>query len=238
MKALYKDSLPATAQDLVDRIEGFAKREIEVVVDPLAEVSSTDPNPTRPAMTVTENWARITLPTPSFEPNGILHEVLHIERHWVDGIPQVEPAHPDAPKNNWTVTSSIENSLEHLIIVPREEQYGFNPYPYWARTERALWEKYPWPTLDPFARRMHALFGSLAVFNLSKDEELIALARHCLKQDGMLKESIRFNRLVKDVLHTKEKMLRLGVEHLGIPKAETRLRYIDIRTHRRWYAPI
>ncbi len=85
---------------------------------------------------------------------------------------------------------------------------------------------------------MSGLFGALGVFNLSKDDELIDSVRGCLEQEGLLKEAIRFNRLIKHVLHTKEKMLRLSVDFLGIPKPEVRLRHIDVKTRRRWYTEV
>jgi hypothetical protein len=238
MNPTYKTALGLNAQALVDRIEKFAEREVQVVVDPSVKVSPTDPNPTRPEAAVTEHWARITLPTPSFVPNGIVHELLHIERYWIEGIPQIEPVDQKAG-NSWEITSSIENHLEHLIIVPREELYGFDPYPYWANTDKVLWGRYPWPEItEPFARRKNALLGALSAFNLSKSDDLIEQVKGYLEKDGMLKETIRFNRLIRDVLHSKEKMIRLTVEHLGIPKSEARVRYIDVRTGRRWYAPV
>jgi len=133
-------------------------------------------------------------------------------------------------EDHWIITSSIDNDLEHLIIVPREAIHGFNPFSYWAKTHRILWRRYPWPEVnEPFARRKNLLTGSVAAFNLTKDAEVISLVRECLSKEGMLKEALLFNKRITDVLHSKEKMLRLTVEHLGIPKSDVRLLYIDIR---------
>lgn len=123
MEPAYKNALPAKARELVDRIETFAQREVRVIVDPTRYVSPTDPNPTRPELDMSGGQARIFLPTTHFEPNGIVHELLHLERYWLEGIPQIVPVDRNA-KNRWQFTSSIEGSLEHQVIVPREKSMG------------------------------------------------------------------------------------------------------------------
>ena len=229
MEPSYKETLPQNAQALVDHIEQFAGVEIHVKVDPSRPVSPTDPNPNRPELVFTATSAEIFLPTSNFSPHGIVHELLHTERYWLQGIPQVVPLDQNAD-NNWAITSSIENTLEHQVIVPRESAYGFDPYPYWAKTERALWADYPWPWMtDPFSRRKNCLLGSVSVFNLTKDDDLIAHVRECLRKEGLLKEAVRFHKRMTDVLNNKEKMLRLTIQHLAIPKTDVRFLHLDVR---------
>lgn len=78
----------------------------------------------------------------------------------------------------------------------------------------------------------------MTALNLTNDVEVIALVRECLEKEGMLKEVIRFKKRLTDVLHSKEKMVRLVVQHLGIPRNEAQLEYTDIRAGTASYAPI
>lgn len=238
MDAAYKNSLPVKAQSLVDTIEQFAGFPIQVIVDPSTAPKATDPNPERPMLRVTERSAAIFLPTPRFSAHGLTHELLHLQRYYLEEIPQVEPVDQSAA-DQWTVTSSIENTLEHQVIVPREADYGFDFRPYWVQTEKTLWAGYPWAWMtEPFARRKNCLVGFLTVENIAKDAELSAFVRECLATEGILKEAEQFRKRVTDVLHTKERAARLVVEFLQIPRSEVRLMRLDPRKYEKRYSPL
>lgn len=65
---------------------------------------------------------------------GVTHELLHIERYWMEHVPQLYPA----DRRNWKNCAQMENALEHLVIVPREADYGFDPHRHWNETYRKL----------------------------------------------------------------------------------------------------
>ena len=165
--------------------------------------------------------------------HGILHELLHVQRYWVEGVPQVMPI-KDAPDNNWGVTSEIENCLEHQIIVPREADYGIEPYSYWNRTEEILWERYPWPDIsEPFARRKVCLLGWLSVCRLVTDERVRSHAEFCLHEEGMLAEAERFRKKIFKTIHHKPSALSAAVRFLRIPRKDVLLVYMDVRNRQR-----
>jgi hypothetical protein len=229
VQAKYKDQLPISVQALADQIETFAGLPIAVRIDS-RPVSPMDPNPDRLALDANAMGATVLLRSEDFSPHGFCHELLHLERFWVQAIPQVVPLET-APASNWQVTSQIENCLEHQIIVPREADYDFEPYDYWAETERKLWGRYPWPDIkEPDARRRACLLGGLSTFRLVRDEGVIQHVTECLDAEGMLKETAEFVRRVSDVVHTKEKMLRLTLQHLGISRNEVKLIRLDVRS--------
>jgi hypothetical protein len=66
-----------------------------------------------------------------------------IQRYWIEHAPQLEPLLNH--ESNWDVTGRIENVLEHLVIVPREANFGFAPRPQWDEVARREWGAYPWP---------------------------------------------------------------------------------------------
>lgn len=202
-------------------------------------VSPTDPNPNHLAADVNDRHARILIRREEdFKPEGVLHELLHIERFWKEMIPQIVPV-DQGNADRWSVTGEIENSLEHLVIVPRESAFGFDPYPYWTETFRRNWGRYPWPEMtDPWARRKSALLGYLGVEVLGKNDELLAHVEECLKSEHLLSEAARFSRAIQRRLVRKDEALATVVRFLPIPPEDVRLLVIDVRNKCSYARPV
>ena len=113
MRDMVLDQIPANVRAFLDKIEDFAGLEITFTRNP-RPVSPTDPNPDGPASMTWEHRATILLRTEDIDPQGILHELLHIHRYWVEGIPQIMPATPHPPADHWRTTSSIETDLARI----------------------------------------------------------------------------------------------------------------------------
>jgi hypothetical protein len=225
MDTFYKAQLPRGVATLVERIESFAKREISVEVDNRPR-SPTSPNPDSLAARVTPTSAMIVLRSKDvFPPHDVLHELLHIERMWVEGIPQLVPKH-DPKGTRSKIANDIENALEHLVIVPREANYGFDPYPYWNETSRRNWVSYPWPALtDPWARRKACLLGWLTVSCLVNDEEVRSHVEKCLRQEEeggpvRLDEAKRFSARISEKLVSKPQAQSAVLRFLEIPTTD------------------
>lgn len=155
-----------------------------------------------------------------FPPHDVLHELLHIERLWVEGIPQLMPRH-DPKGARGRIATDIENALEHLVIVPREAHYGFDPYPYWNETARRNWGSYPWPAMtDPWMRRKACLLGWLTVSRLVNEEEVRSHVEECLCQEGgpdLLAEAKRFSARIGEKLASKPHAQSAVLRFLEIP---------------------
>lgn len=222
MDTFYKAQLPSGVATLVDRIESFAKREISVEVDNRPR-SPTSPNPDSLAARVTPTSATILLRSKDVFPlHDVLHELLHIERLWVEEIPQLVPRH-DPKGTRSKIATDIENALEHLIIVPREANYGFDPYPYWNETSRRNWGSYPWPAMtDPWERRKTCLLGWLTVSCLVNDEEVRSHVEECLRKEGpvLLDEAKRFSARISEKLVSKPQAQSAVLRFLEIPMTD------------------
>ncbi len=54
----------------------------------------------------------------NINPNAIVHEVLHLHRYWVEAIPQMDAVNDVC--QDVELMTSIDNTLEHLMMVPQE----------------------------------------------------------------------------------------------------------------------
>jgi len=239
LREKVRAALPKKVLELADEIEAFAGQDLAVKEDP-NPVSETDPNPLAARIEVSHDGACIYLPDPQhIDPRDILHELLHAHRYWVEGIPQMMPLPTDNSDGNWYITSSIENAIEHMVIVPRETDYGFDPYPYWNATNAHVWALYPWPNLigNHFIRRKDCLLGWLD-YDLVTDDNVRKLMEDSLKAEGLYEEAEKFRKKMRFLMSNKPRQLACAVRFLNIPRNEARVAYLDIKTKERRSEPI
>lgn len=219
MDSFFKAQLPPNITVLVDRIESISAREISIEID-TRPVSPTSPNPDSLIARVTPTEAAILLRSRDlFPPHDVLHELLHIERMWIERVPQLVSVHPSSVRTR--IATDIENALEHLVIVPREANYGFDPYPYWNETSRRNWAEYPWPAMtDPWWRRKACLLGWLTVFYLVNDPEVKSHVEGCLRNEGLLDEARRFSARIGEKLTSKLHAQSAVLRFLEIPRTD------------------
>jgi hypothetical protein len=119
MDATFRSLLPAWLAELVQESEAAIGFSIEVVVN-----DARPPDAPLRAM-VNVSFARIDAPSRQrFLPSSVFHELLHIRRVLVDGVPRLRVA--DAvPDEQYScqledAVTNEDNSIEHLVIVPME----------------------------------------------------------------------------------------------------------------------
>jgi hypothetical protein len=229
MEAKFRALLPTNILALADEIESYTHRTIEVARNPYPR-SLTDPNPDSLGAMVDEHSAVIYFyQEADFKPHPACHELLHIRRYRIEKVPQILAIQPDADR--MSVTSHIENTLEHLVIVPREQDYGFEPYSHWNHTADKNWETYPWPTMtNSWARRKNSLLGWLTVKYLVNDSAVKQRALEAIKKEGLFQEAEVLANQVGRVLGNKAKMISLVVKALKIPMREAELVFFDPQT--------
>lgn len=231
MKDDVLSSLPVSVRALFREIEDFARLPIGIEKN-THPPSSIDPNPQSPATEVSHDKATIYLRTIKTDSQGILHELLHIYRYWVEKIPRLIPVSND--NNNWGITSGIENDLEHLIIVPKEADYGYEPYSHWNYIVSANWSKYPWPDMTaPFARRRNCLLSWLYCANLVTDQKVREHVKACLENEGLFAEAERFRKKIDTTIGHKPSALSTAVRFLKIPRNDVKMVYLDVQNRQR-----
>ena len=236
MEEKFTKLLPDQLTDLIDEIENFSGKEI--AVQPFSHpVSPTDPNPQAMGCAVSENRATIYYRNGNLNAHGFAHELLHIQRWWVEGIPQVLPNSRSAP-SNVGVTSEIENSLEHLTIVPLESQFGFEPYEYWNSTARANWNRFDAAALDKFSLRKVCLLGWLTIESLVTDEKVKRMAESKISSARLLQEAKLFRTKINKYRKAKEKQIAATVHFLHIPKTQVEIVYFNVRNGTKFVKPV
>jgi hypothetical protein len=224
-RAAVLDVLPEKSKELLARLEEFAGREI-VFAAYTTPPDDGEVNPDAPATEMTAAGARILLrdgmPIPA---QGVTHELLHIERYWVEGVPQLFPANPANGKN----CAQMENALEHLVIVPREAAYGFEPYGHWNDTYGKRWtgDRLA-PTKPSAVLRMEALMGWLATSTVT-DEVVKATMAKIIQDAGFFSEAEKFKARMNEFVPSKEKMAKCLARFLKIPDGAVVLRYFNAK---------
>jgi hypothetical protein len=167
------------------------------------------------------------------------HELLHIRRNWCEGIPQLHPKVKDS-SNAAIVCGNVDNTLEHLVIVPEESKYGSDNSDYWKQVARTKWQSYPWSHIDikdQAGRRGNALLGRLEI-ELAPDAEITELAARALASEGLMAEAEKFASRIKQLLQHKPRAISCAVRFLKLPRDRIHLVYFDIRKKTRRTEPI
>ena len=227
MKAEIVERLPDQVRALLTELEEFANLSIGIELN-TEPVSPTDPNPTRSAVRISHNRATIYVHSADVSSNSILHELLHVQRYWIEKVPLMRPL-DESVEDNWKVTTLIEDSLEHLIIVPREADYAYEPFSYWNRTVEVNWQNYPWPGDTKLLRRYKCLLGWLSCCSLVTDEGVKSHVESCIRKDGMLSEAERFRKKIDRTINRKPSALSATLRFLKIPRTEVKLIRFDVQ---------
>lgn len=229
MEQRFLEKLNAETQRLVREIEEFASVEIEVRPTP-APSSGAAAHAKAVALLASEDGATLLYrDEQEFGTQSVLHELLHLHRYWVDFVPQLLPLEdPDGDKT--MIAHQVENTLEHLVIVPKEAEYGLEPYAQLNETTRKIWQDYPWPDIsEPWARRKNAFLSWLTTRFLVNDAGVMAMAQQALTQEALLEEAKSFTDKIARVVGSKEHCISTAIRFLHIPRQEATLAYLDIR---------
>ena len=158
------------------------------------------------------------------DPAGVTHELLHIERYWIEGVPMIIARNP---ANNH-ITSQIENTLEHLIIVPRELEYGFGDRTHWNTRSALRWQSYPNPMVNEMTQRLNGFLGWLSVKEIVTDQSIVEVAKNLLKEQGLYDEAQRFHANIMKTIHHKQDALVTVLRFARLPPNAFQITKYDV----------
>lgn len=217
MDVKIKAALPHKAQGLVNVLESFAGFEIEIKVGlpPLPpEVHNLDPDAA--CTDVDEKKAIIYLS--KIEPLnvvGIVHELLHIERYWLEQIPELFPIRGLHDARYEGLTTIIENSLEHLVIIPKEAHFGYDTFNFWNSKRLKCWAEIEARGVSDDTR-VNGFLVFAAIQTLGATEELRNRAEKFLADNRLLNDAFAFTKEIQANLGSKERCVIFAAKFFGL----------------------
>ncbi|MBB6124604.1 hypothetical protein [Sphingobium subterraneum] len=144
----------------------------------------------------------------------VCHELLHIQRYWIEGVPQLDAI--DRAENKVAISNHIENIVEHSVIVPRQANYGG------SRNDDDLADAKFFSGMtfnDAFGLELQALSGAMMLERLPHGE-----ARQCVKATLKRLGKLNLRSLARQIFTIAPSNKKLAtkkiLQHLQIPLNE------------------
>jgi hypothetical protein len=226
MDPLYFDKVCVDVQALIREVEDAIGIEIDVALDPSIDHLQCSPESRAP---------RILTPDPDYFPDGgVAHEVLHIKRFRVEGVPQIVD---DDNFADWSPdlargVLSLDNSLEHMVIVPLELAMRAQRRERWEQSMVRVWNGgiQALPNHDDQCRQ--AMVNWVFLKHVLPDSPIVRTAEALLAQ---LQARDRAQATLDEVLPSlgsKERATRACFDHLQLERRAALFRYLERATGR------
>lgn len=174
--------------------------------------------------------ARILVPAANqFRPWSVFHELLHIRRFLVEGIPELVDCtdyEPWTPEIGTTLTKH-DNAFEHLVIVPLELEAYPERRQHWETVMAREWANIEAERGDAVARRQLGLANWAFLQRVLPDSAAIPFARAILQASNDLEHAERFCRTLFPLLGDKVAAIGVWFEYLDVPPEMVSLRYLE-----------
>lgn len=140
MQTNFMAKLSGPVQQLVLETEAASLITIEVLLN--SELNGR--GPFRQGMLkvdIESTQVRLHAPTNGyFESGAVCHEVLHVSRLHVEGVPRLALSEDVAFNSSLDAQlAALDNALEHLVIVPKELQYHPERREHWEADIQRIW---------------------------------------------------------------------------------------------------
>lgn len=223
--------LPAVALDLLHRIEMFAGRQV-TFRDPTPLNAYGISNGPFASAYCDEERAHVALPDGgAVDPAAITHELLHIHRYWVEGVPQLDSVSELGDRVD--TLSWLDNVLEHLIIVPQQIVMGVPPGDHWREEGARIMNMVATGATKTEAGRHRMLLAMWTVTAYVEDAEFRRQSLAMLQQYQLQRQARMFLGRLQKAHRSKERMATIALQAMGLAGADVRLCYIRIREGRK-----
>ena len=226
MEKYYLIQLPEDVSNLVKKIEQKSGVEIKVKVCPSRACKGTL------ACKVAKGKAQILIPSEDYFPeSSVLHELLHIQRFHLYGVPIIIGADMNYLNGELIkVLAEIDNDLEHLIIVPEELKRRPKRKDYWVEKIQCALDKI---NSDNYKDKRDMIYLTLKnwifIKHVLKDDELILTTRKLLEFFKLNDRASQLHDAIVLSLHSKEKIVKIMFNHFNKPAKCASFQYNDGR---------
>ncbi|WP_038485374.1 hypothetical protein [Collimonas arenae] len=225
---------------MVEEVERASGIEIVVEVTS-ARVRYLPDQPDTMACKFSPHGAKFLIPTLDYFPDGsVLHELLHIRRFLVDGVPSLSDCDT---YEHWRPSfaaglTRLDNSLEHLIIVPEELHIRPDRKEHWERVMTHMWNGLANESFSEVDRQQQALINWVFLRHVIPDSPVRTSATSVLEKFNLSNLAQRFYEALIPNLSNKEDLVRECFNHLELPLEMACLEYIDIHNGIRKEVPL
>lgn len=231
MQPEYLGRLSKPVQQLVLEVEESAGVEINVILDPKQNEGGTT-GQGKLAVDIDAQSIQLFAPTNGYFPDGaVRHEVLHVRRFHVDGVPKLALADSEKWDRRFSdALGEIDNAIEHVVIVPEELQFHSDRRKHWESVMQKVWSELP---VAPEGERPLAVYLHWTFLrHVLPDSPVVETARSFANEHALSEMADRFADQFKAVAASKEELVRLLFDTFPeiLPKHRAALEYINSMT--------
>ncbi len=231
MQPEYLDRLSPPLQDFVREVEQRAGITIQVIPDsglnrggPLGQGNL--------AVVIEDRRNIIFAPTNGYFPDGaVRHELLHLKRFHVDGVPKLVAAVTPwaTPAISPDAMGTLDNSIEHIVIVPLELQHHPERREHWEAVLQDVCDQLL--DIPPKELRLAISLHWTFVRHVLPGSRQAEIVRAFAVEQGIFEAADRFADQFLEAAAGKEDLVRLLFHTFpDIPKEHAALEYLSGRT--------
>lgn len=228
MQPEYLALLSESVQQFILEVEEGAGVDIKVVPDPKQNEGGTTG---QGKLAVNINAQRIQLfaPTNGYFPDGaVRHEVLHVQRFHVEGVPKLVLADSEEWDKGFSdALVNLDNAIEHVVIVPMELKFHPERRKHWeALMQNVCLEL---PNVPEGERGLAVYLHWTFLRHVLPNSPAVEIASNFAKEHALLKKADYFADQFISVVASKEALVSLLFFTFPeiLPKKRAALEYIN-----------
>lgn len=211
MQPEYFARLGESVQRLILEVEQQGR--IVIQVEPDASLNELGPLGNGVlGVEINSRRTRIYAPTNGYFPDGaVRHEVLHVRRFHVDGVPKLVLADTVAfDPGLEAMFTEIDNAIEHLVIVPEEIHLHPDRRQHWELVVQEIWADAE--NIPPAERHFAACMNWTFMRHVLPTSPQTDIAKHFIDKHGLMASAERFADQVVELLPHKDRLIQYIVD--------------------------
>lgn len=230
MQPEYLARLSEPVQQFILEVEEGAGVDIKVILDPNQNEGGTT-GQGKLAVNIKAQSVKLFAPTNGYFPEGaVRHEVLHVQRFHVEGVPKLVLADNEEWDKGFSDNlCALDNAIEHIVIVPVELQFHPERREHWEVVMRDVCLGLP--DVPEGERRLAVCLHWTFLKHVLPNSPQVEVARHFAKKYELLEMADHFADRFISVAGSKEELVRLlFLTFPEIPRNRAALEYINSLT--------
>ncbi len=230
MQPEYLARLSEPVQQFILEVEEGVGVDIKVILDPNQNEGGTT-SQGKLAVNIKAQSVQLFAPTNGYFPEGaVRHEVLHVQRFHVEGVPKLALAdNEEWDKGFSDALGALDNAIEHIVIVPVELQFHPERSEHWEVVMRDVCLGLP--DVPEGERRLAVCIHWTFLKHVLPNSPQVEVARHFAKKYELLEMADHFADRFISAAGSKEELVRLlFLTFPEIQRSRAALEYINCMT--------